>query len=181
MFTTATVTTSIFIPLEGTVRMPWCGSRTTFWWAIILPSFKCLKNNSLWSGSSNVILLMVTSQSRWILHPIFGLVPKLRSLRCQSRGDWSQRMASLSSECDSNTFVGKEMQHQLSHYFSSLTTDMNRDARNPRVPGAYEQGFFVGVRVNVFLLLAICQFPFVPSQWLLWRKVIKGKCGSSFA
>ena len=32
----------------------------------------------------------------------------------------------------------------------------------------------------IFLLLAICQFPFVSSQWLLWRKVTNGKCGSSF-
>ena len=42
------------------------------------------------------------------------------------------------SECNSNTFAGEEMQHQLSHYFLSLTTDMNRDAQNPQVPTAQE-------------------------------------------
>ena len=31
-----------------------------------------------------------------------------------------------------------------------------------------------------FLRLAICQFPFLSSQWLFWRKVTNGKCGSSF-
>ena len=92
------------------------------------------------------MMLMVTSS--WhhrMVHPR-GLVPKLKGRRCQSRGDWSQRMASLSSECDSNTFVGEEMRHQLSHYFSSLTTDMNR------VPTAQEGNYYgcPGVRPLFF-------------------------------
>ena len=75
-------------------------------------------------------------------------------------------MASLTSESDSNTFV-REMQHHHCHtVFFSLTTNMNRDSQNPRVPGVPDgKGDIYGVRVHNFLLLAICQFPFVCSQW----------------
>ena len=64
-------------------------------------------------------------------------------------------MASLTSEYDSNSFVGEEMQHQLSHYFSSLTTDMNRDTQNPRVPAVQkgkskDHNYVPVVRVHVF-------------------------------
>ena len=65
-------------------------------------------------------------------------------------------MASLTSEYDSNSFVGEEMQHQLSHYFSSFTKDMNRDTQYPFGPAAQKGKLkeFVdnvpGVRVHVF-------------------------------
>ena len=62
-------------------------------------------------------------------------------------------MASLTSECDSNTFVGEEMQYHLSYYFFSLTTDMNRfsQTRNPRVPESQKgQGGARGVCVLFF-------------------------------
>ena len=66
-------------------------------------------------------------------------------------------MATLTSECDFNTFVGQEMQYHLSHYFSSLTTDMNRDSQNPLVPEAHggklksgQSVYVPGVRVHVF-------------------------------
>ena len=63
-------------------------------------------------------------------------------------------MANLTSECDSNTFVGEEMQHHLSYYFPSLTTDMNRDCHNPQVIAAQERQEYAlplrGVRVHYF-------------------------------
>ena len=98
-----------------------------------------------------------------MLHPR-GLMAKLEGLRCQFRGDSSQQMpvASLTttSECasDSNTFAGEVMQLHLSHYFSSLTTDMNRDSQNPRVPAA-QKGNGPGVR-PFFLRLAHLSIPF---------------------
>ena len=48
---------------------------------------------------------MVTSSWRFLVssHP-YGLVPILLGLRCLFRGDWSQRMASFTSESDSNIF-----------------------------------------------------------------------------
>ena len=61
---------------------------------------------------------MVTSLWRHrILHP-GGLVPNLLRLRCQCLGDWSQRMASLTSESDSIIFAGNIMYHTIfqSHY-----------------------------------------------------------------
>jgi hypothetical protein len=67
--------------------------------------------------------------------------------------------------------------------FFSLTTDMNPVSQNPRVPAAEPCGSddesVPGVSV-LDLLLALYQSPFVSSQWLLWRKVTNGKCGSSF-
>jgi hypothetical protein len=45
-------------------------------------------------------------------------------------------MASFTSESDSTTFAGEEMQRYLLYYFVSLTTDMNPDSQNLRVPAA---------------------------------------------
>ena len=51
---------------------------------------------------------------------------------------------------------------------------MNYYSENPRVPAVPLQGmlgdFAPGVRVHcfcLFLLPAVCQFPFISSQWLL--------------
>ena len=60
---------------------------------------------------------------------------------------------------------------------------MNRVSQNPQVPalprdmGSYSTP---GVRVHYFWFLVVCQFPFVFSQWLLWRRVTNRKYGSSF-
>ena len=131
------------------------------------------------------MILMVTSL--WhhrTLHPR-GLVPNSKGPLCQFRGDWSQPIASLTSESDFSTFAGEGTQCHLSWYSYSL--DINHDSQNPRVPAMQERhtqrfNFGVaGVRVHYyFLLLAVSQFPFVSRQWLLWRKVTNGKCGSSF-
>ena len=55
--------------------------------------------------------------------------------------------------------------------FFSLTTDMNRDCQNPRVPAAQGKGdrgrVVNGVCAHFFPLLAVRHFPFVSSQWLL--------------
>ena len=66
------------------------------------------------------------------------------------------------------------MQRHLSYYFCSLTTDMNRVtvSQNPPVPTARPSRHdsvegWRGVRVHYFLLLAVCQSPFVSSQWPL--------------
>ena len=90
---------------------------------------------------------------------------EITGLRCQFRGDLSQRMASLTSESDSTPITGEEMQRHLSYHFFSLTTDTNRVSQNPRVPVAQQDAeqWSLGVRVHNFLLLAVCQFPFVSS------------------
>jgi hypothetical protein len=69
-------------------------------------------------------------------------------------------MASFTSESDSNTFAGEEMQRHLSYYFFSLTTDMNPASQNPRVPAAWDglTGYVPGVCVHYILLLTVCQF-----------------------
>ena len=65
-------------------------------------------------------------------------------------------------------FVSEEMQLHLSYYFFSLTRDMNRHSQNPKVPTAKENNKNdPGVRVQIFLRLAICQFSFASSLWLL--------------
>ena len=113
-----------------------------------------------------------------MLHPR-GLVPKSKGLRCQFRGDWSQWMASFTSESDSNAFAASLF---IFYFFFSvllrrwiaplrIRESLRRDPRKVKVfPGC----------VSINFLLAVCQFPFVSSQWLLWRKVTNGKCGSSF-
>ena len=64
-------------------------------------------------------------------------------------------MTGLTSESDSNTFSGEEM-HHLSYYFFSLTTDINRASKNPRVPAAkpdsdkHDDKYVLGVRVFFF-------------------------------
>jgi hypothetical protein len=69
-------------------------------------------------------------------------------------------MGIFTSESDSNTFVGEEMQRHLSYCFFSLTTDLNRFSRNPRVAAAWDglAGCVPGVRVHYILLLTVCQF-----------------------
>ena len=73
-------------------------------------------------------------------------------------------MASLTSESDSITFADEETQYHISFYSFSLTMDMNRVSRNPRVPVAQEVVNYeavgdweYGVRVHYFLLLSFCQ------------------------
>ena len=57
----------------------------------------------------------------------------------------------------------------------------SRVSQNLRVPEALRVSHGApGVRVLYFLLLSVCQFLFVSSQWLLWRKVTISKRGSSF-
>jgi hypothetical protein len=86
-------------------------------------------------------------------------------------------MASLTSESDSTTFAGEEMQPHLSYTtFSSLTSDMNHHvSQNPPVPTAPLEGMTddtstIGVRVHYLFILLLgclsdsCQFPFVSSQ-----------------
>ena len=43
-------------------------------------------------------------------------------------------MAGFTSESDFNTIIAGEEQRDLSYYFSSLTTDINRASKNPQVP-----------------------------------------------
>ena len=111
------------------------------------------------------------------LHPR-GLVPNSKGPLCHFRGDWSQRIASLTSESDSNTFA----ESHLSYYSFSLTTDIFRVSKNPRVPAVQRveyRGY--GVRVHsIIRFWLFVNFPFVTRQWLLWRKVINCRCGNSF-
>ena len=96
---------------------------------------------------------MVTSSWDHVLLLPLGLVPRWKGLQCQFRGDWSQRMASSTSESDSNTFAYEEMQYHFSYYFFSLTTDMNCFAQNPQVPAVKKHMDYrgaYGVRVLFF-------------------------------
>ena len=67
----------------------------------------------------------------------------------------------------------------------SLTTDMNRVSQDPLVPSSCTESNVSNFRVRdplFFLLLVVrvAQCLFVSRKWLLWKKVIEGKCGSSF-
>ena len=108
------------------------------------------------SGTSHKILMVTSPWYHLMLHPL-GLVPRWKGLPSQFRGDWSQRMASSTSESDSNTFTCEEMQYNLSYYFFSLTTDMNCFAQNPQVPAEQSyigyrspDAYYPGVRVLFF-------------------------------
>ena len=95
--------------------------------------------------------LMVTSL--WhhpSLHPR-GLVPNSKGPQCQFRGDWSEPMASLTSESVSNTFA----ECHLSYYSFSLTTDISRVSQSPLVPALLEsnrKSDVPGVRVHFPLI-----------------------------
>ena len=136
-------------------------------------------------SASHVILLMVTSRRYNILHSR-GLVtvPIWQGLRCQFHGDWSQRMASLTSECVSNTLVGEEMQHQLSHYFSSLYGQESRLSASTSACDAERQleGFFwcSRVRVHFFCLLLFVNSLSSPVNGYSEGRWLWSKCGSSF-
>ena len=108
------------------------------------------------SGTSHKILTVTSPWHHRLLHPR-GLVLKLPGLRCRFRGDWSQRMASFSSEFDSTPFAGEEMQRHLSYCLFSLTTDMSHVSQNTRVPAA-QRGMdnTPGVCVHYFLPLVVC-------------------------
>ena len=118
-----------------------------------------------------------------MLHPR-GLVPKLLGLRSQLRGDWSQRImvASITSESDSNTFAGEEMQRHLLYYFFSLTTDMNPFSPIPQVPaakpGRRNNTNIAGVRVHYFFASGCLSIPFrlqsmatlnLGNPWQMWE------------
>ena len=77
-------------------------------------------------------------------------------------------MTSFTSEYDSNIFTGEKMQRDLLSYFFSLTTDINCVSQNPLVPMNMKPRVETdtstrgpGVRVEIFLLLAVCKFPFI--------------------
>ena len=73
-----------------------------------------------------------------------GLVLNLLGLRCQFRGDWSQRMAGFSSESD-YTIAGEE-QRDFSYYFFSLTT---------MAPNGSEFSHSVWIWIFTFYFLAL--------------------------
>ena len=85
-------------------------------------------------------------------------------------------MASLTSECDFNTFAGKEIQHTI---FFSLTTYTNPYHPNPRVPAVQNgKGGVYGVRVHFFLAFGYLSIPFrlqsvdelkEGDQWQMWE------------
>ena len=113
-----------------------------------------------------------------MLHPR-GLVPKLLGLWFQFRGDRFKRIASFTSESDS-----KHLEAASGHTtkFFSLTTDMNRDSRNPRVPavqpGSNLKGNALGVRVQYYFCFCLSFNPFrlqtmanlkEGDQWQMWE------------
>ena len=87
-------------------------------------------------------------------------------------------MASLTSESDSNTFA-REIQYHLLYSFFSLTTDMNRDPRNPRVPAVLDsKRNYWEVRVHYFFASGYLSIPFrlqsmaalkEGDQWQMWE------------
>ena len=58
------------------------------------------------SGTSQMILMVISLWHRRILHPR-GLGPNLLGLRCQFLGDWSQPIANLTSESDFHWQAGR--------------------------------------------------------------------------
>ena len=52
-------------------------------------------------------------------------------------------LAGFTSKSDSNTIIAGEEQRDLSYYFFSLTTDVNRVSKNPQVPEALQYGVSV--------------------------------------
>ena len=72
-------------------------------------------------------------------------------------------MASFSSESDSNSIAGEEMQRHSSYY--SLTPEMNSFSQNPRVPAVQEgernaTRSVPGVRVHCFFASGYLSIPF---------------------
>ena len=93
-------------------------------------------------------------------------------------------MTSFTSESDSNLFAGEKIQRHFVFFFFSLTTDMNHNSQNPRVPvsrGVWHGAFASGVRVRYFLILAVS--PIVPFRlqlmdtlkeghpWQMWKLI----------
>ena len=96
---------------------------------------------NLFRSGTSQMTLMVTSSSghHLVLHPR-GLVPRLLGLWCQFRGDWSQRITTSTSESDFNILQARRYNIICHTIFFSLTTNMNHDSQNPRVPTAQDKG-----------------------------------------
>ena len=91
-------------------------------------------------------------------------------------------MAGFTSESDSNTIIAGEEQHDLSYYFFSLTTDIDRASKNPQVPTAQssKDSEYFGVRVLFFFASGCLSIPFghqkvkmatlkEGDQWQMWE------------
>ena len=72
-------------------------------------------------------------------------------------------LAGITSESDSNTIIASEERRDLSYYFFSLTTDINRASKNPRVPVPFCSGLNYsdrdGVRVLFFFASGCLSIP----------------------
>ena len=136
--------------------------------------------NLYWSGTSHKILMVISPWYRNMLQPR-GLVPIWLILRCQFPGEWSQWIANFTSECDSPTHLSARRWSIICYTIFSVS--LRTWIATLRIQGWLRckkvREMFPGC-VSIFSLRAICQFPFVFSQWLLWRKVTNCKCGSSF-
>ena len=106
---------------------------------------------------------MVTSDQH-MLQPR-GLAPALLGLQCQLRGDWSQRIASFTSESDSNTFAGSVICHTM---FSVSLWTMMTSVFIHECPWRQSQktGAIIVARCVCFiiLLLALCQIFLSPDN-----------------
>ena len=74
-------------------------------------------------------------------------------------------MVTLTSKSDSSTFSGEDMQleRHLSYYFFSLTTNINCDSQNARVPVAQRDicdQSAPGVRIHFFFTPGCLSIPF---------------------
>ena len=134
------------------------------------------------SGTSHEMLMVTSLWHRRSLHP-HGLVPNSKGLRCQFRGDWSQRMASLTSKSDSNTSGSEETQHHyIIHavFFSVSLRTWIASLWIQKYRWHLEYGVITGCVSIICYFRLFVNLPFVARQWLLWRKVTNCKCGSSF-
>ena len=138
------------------------------------------EDNSLFrSGKSHMILKVTSSWVHHLLHPR-GSMPILVGLCRRFRGDWSQQMATHTSESDSCRWEDSDAA-SFSYNFFSLTGGMNRVYRNPLVPVARPintTDTVPGVRVPLFFASGCQPISFrlqtvatlkEGDQWQMWE------------
>ena len=113
----------------------------------------------LFQSGTSQMMLMVTSlwHHRTTLHP-GGLVPNLPGPRCQFRGDWSEPIASLSSESVSNTLNTMPYHTVLSVLLRTWITSLriheypwwNKSYMVAVLPGCVSFIFYFWLFVNPF-------------------------------
>ena len=167
----------VFLPLHsGQRRLP-----HTCRWARILQLFECSNNNSLskWDiildTNDNIFMRSLSAPTLWVGANItWSKVPVPWRLIPADNKFYS--WVWFPHICAGGVTASLVISASLRIWIAPLRI---REClwHNPSQASFTMLSGWVSI---IILLLSVCHSPFVSSQWLIWRRVTDGKCGSSF-